>query len=528
MRTTKRILIGFFAALLTVTLLPAAAKADPPQSGCPKDSDGRHSWVIKAAFPAECEVQGRTIWKCENCGEEYTEYWGKPMGHSWSDWDAEGEPTCTESAYSIRVCNWCGKIEEKTEPALGHNWSEWDLEGEPTCTESAYSTRVCNRCGKIEERTEPALGHSWNAGEVTKAATCTEEGVKTISCTRCGEKKTETVPKTEHTPVTVPGKAATCTQTGLTEGQKCSVCGVVIKKQETISATGHRWDEGLVTKMPTDTEDGEMTCTCRWCGKVKTEKIPAGTPTPSIYQTAVIAEDAGKGKAVDNAFVYFDRVITNTGNCPLTVSYGYERVAGSVLPDGTVLGEVDWMDVPLQPGESLTLNCVTPVYESSPGVFALEYTSWGCGGKYIKEDGTEGYVSGNDITIAVSLTPPENPSARLGWVEWDHWDSHAGEGKLLAGASVQAELYLINDGDRPFTVILDGTASVSGIAGGSHTLNPGDSISIIQQGTVLPEMVEAGVFEKDYSFTCSYKTDEGGDGSIETNTVTVSIPLTAG
>ena len=36
----------------------------------------------------------------------------------------------------------------------------------------------------------------------------------------------------------IPGKAATETETGLTEGKKCSVCGIVTKEQEIIPATG--------------------------------------------------------------------------------------------------------------------------------------------------------------------------------------------------------------------------------------------------------------------------------------------------
>ena len=42
-----------------------------------------------------------------------------------------------------------------------------------------------------------------------------------------------------HTPVPIPGRDATCTQSGLTEGSKCSVCGVVLEGQEIIPALGH-------------------------------------------------------------------------------------------------------------------------------------------------------------------------------------------------------------------------------------------------------------------------------------------------
>ena len=47
-----------------------------------------------------------------------------------------------------------------------------------------------------------------------------------------------------HKSETVKGKAATCTATGLTDGAKCSVCGEVLTKQETIPATGHKFSGG--------------------------------------------------------------------------------------------------------------------------------------------------------------------------------------------------------------------------------------------------------------------------------------------
>ena len=43
-----------------------------------------------------------------------------------------------------------------------------------------------------------------------------------------------------HLPTTVPGKAATCLETGLTEGSKCSLCGKSLTAQEIIPASGHK------------------------------------------------------------------------------------------------------------------------------------------------------------------------------------------------------------------------------------------------------------------------------------------------
>lgn len=54
------------------------------------------------------------------------------------------------------------------------------------------------------------------------------------------------VPACEHTNTeTVPGKAATCTEAGLTDGEKCSDCGAILVEQENIPATGHNYVDGV-------------------------------------------------------------------------------------------------------------------------------------------------------------------------------------------------------------------------------------------------------------------------------------------
>ena len=76
-----------------------------------------------------------------------------------------------------------------------------------------------------------------------KAATCTESGLtEGKKCSTCGEilVKQETVAAKDHAEVEVPGKAATCTESGLTEGKKCSACGEILVKQETVAAKGHK------------------------------------------------------------------------------------------------------------------------------------------------------------------------------------------------------------------------------------------------------------------------------------------------
>lgn len=78
-----------------------------------------------------------------------------------------------------------------------------------------------------------------------------------------------------HTNVEVlPAVAATCEKDGLTEGKHCKDCGETLVKQEVVKATGHKWDNGTITKPATETETGVKTFTCTVCKKTKTEVIP--------------------------------------------------------------------------------------------------------------------------------------------------------------------------------------------------------------------------------------------------------------
>ena len=110
--------------------------------------------------------------------------------------------------------------------------------------------------------------HRFGEWTVTKAATCTEEGSRERVC-ECGVKETEVIAALGHTEETIPGKAATCTETGLTEGKKCSVCGETLVAQEVIPALGHSAAEAVKENevAPTCTENGsyDLVVYCTEC-----------------------------------------------------------------------------------------------------------------------------------------------------------------------------------------------------------------------------------------------------------------------
>ena len=137
----------------------------------------------------------------------------------------------------------------------------------PTCTEKGYTTHICKMCGAsyIDDYVE-AKGHTVVTDKAL-ASTCTETGLtEGKHCSVCGEilVKQEVVKAKGHTVVIDQAVAPTCTETGLTEGKHCSVCGEILIKQEVVKANGHNYN-AIVTS-PTCTEKGYTTHICDGCG----------------------------------------------------------------------------------------------------------------------------------------------------------------------------------------------------------------------------------------------------------------------
>ena len=172
-----------------------------------------------------------------------------------------------------------------------------------------------------------------NPGTVTvteaEHLTCSAEGEMEYTCERCGETKTEVIAKLPHTEETVAGYAATCTEDGLTDGVKCSICGEIITVQEVIPAKGHTpGGEGTVVEEATYDHDGEIVYTCSVCGNEYSEVIPmlkykVTLPDGEGYVVKASATEIAKGE--NYTFT-------------ITLSDGYERSKDfAVKVNGTVI-----------------------------------------------------------------------------------------------------------------------------------------------------------------------------------------------
>ncbi|MGN0653495.1 MAG: fibronectin type III domain-containing protein [Oscillospiraceae bacterium] len=80
----------------------------------------------------------------------------------------------------------------------------------------------------------------------------------------------------EHTIVTYgEAKAATCTQTGMTQGKKCSVCGAIVEEAKVVPKTAHKYIATVIK--PTCTANGYTTHKCSVCGNTYTDTVVKAT-----------------------------------------------------------------------------------------------------------------------------------------------------------------------------------------------------------------------------------------------------------
>lgn len=159
--------------------------------------------------------------------------------HYFEEWEVLKPATCTEKGEKVRYC-YCGEAQTVAIYALGHN----------------YVDGVCDKCGNVESTDEPDTPDApetpcaHNELTVLPAAspTCTEtgltEGKKCSACDKIIIAQT-TVDALGHTEVIDAAVEPTCTETGLTKGKHCSVCNEVIVMQDVIPANGHNFDNRL-------------------------------------------------------------------------------------------------------------------------------------------------------------------------------------------------------------------------------------------------------------------------------------------
>lgn len=173
----------------------------------------------------------------------------------------------TDSKESVDANNKiCVIIEDDSDSECEHTSVETVSETSPTCDKDGSVISICSECGKQFTKTVPELGHSYGEWTVDYEATCTAAGVNKRTCAVCGNEEFEDTSVLTHVPQVVKGRSATCTEEGLSDGEKCSVCGKILKEQAVISPIGHISGEWKVISTATCSEYGRKEKHCSVCG----------------------------------------------------------------------------------------------------------------------------------------------------------------------------------------------------------------------------------------------------------------------
>lgn len=271
---------------------------------------------------ATCQVKAI----CAICGQTYGEFGAHSYDTSaWGYKDADGH---------AHLCQTVGCTVHDVLAA-----HSYDDDGDTTC----------NVCGYIRSITP----HSHDLQVVAAIpATCASTGnIEYYHCTDCGKLFNDsngtqeltaadvTIGKLPHTPVTIPAVPATCEQSGMTEGSKCSVCREVITAQTTIPALnhdwqpavcetpetctrchvtrggvlGHDWGRYTVTTPATETSEGVETRTCtRNNAHTQARAIPKLPSRTYGVSGGVHKNGGGPAEGVKVTLVLGDRQIAST------------------------------------------------------------------------------------------------------------------------------------------------------------------------------------------------------------------------
>ena len=217
-----------------------------------------------------CTDKGYTTYTCTVCGDTYVGDEKAALGHAYDSGVVTVEPGCTTKGEKTFTCqNDSSHTYTEEISANGHTDGAPVTENNvaPTCTTAGgYDTVIyCTVCNTETSRVHTDVAANGHTEVIldAKAPTCTESGLTAgVKCSVCKEILTAQIevpasghvdenPKdykcdtcgadlcTEHVEKIIPAKAATCTETGLTEGKQCSICGEVIVPQTVVDALGH-------------------------------------------------------------------------------------------------------------------------------------------------------------------------------------------------------------------------------------------------------------------------------------------------
>lgn len=269
-------IFGFIASALAVlgSAFALAACSDGEHtahdfSGAWVNTDPEYHWHV-------CQADG-----CDAIDEKVAHVWVADTSKT------DVPATCIADGIHYLKCE-CGA----TKSEVITDRSDHDFKGEWVTTDPEYHWHICTTegCDEIDEK----IAHKWVAdtSKTDVPATCHSDGIHYLKC-ECGAEKTEAITNRPDHDFT--GKPVYTDETGhwhvcvnagceATDEKVAHNCNSYEKKDDNVHSKtcecgysvdeSHAWDDGTVTKEPSETETGIRTYTCSVCHGTKTEVIP--------------------------------------------------------------------------------------------------------------------------------------------------------------------------------------------------------------------------------------------------------------
>ena len=242
--------------------------------------------VTTEIHEAGCEhlfAQGWTDYRCECCGEEWTDDFTDPLSAQWSDWTITKSPDCSqnpnidpvENGQRQRECLLCGLSE--TESILAnHNLANYDISS--SCTQGGTRGQKCTVCGQIWAESTDELGHDlYDDWYIVYKANCDNAGQEKRECHRdgCEYFETRVINATGHNYKLVKSVNPECTEQGY-DYYECQNDSSHNYTDYNVAALGHKLGDVQVVQNADCLNDGEKIQKCERCDiTLQSEIIPA-------------------------------------------------------------------------------------------------------------------------------------------------------------------------------------------------------------------------------------------------------------